>query len=172
MAQSALYQYGMSHVQDYKSIRTILSIELNENKTETEYITGQFISFVQQHCKLHPDQYRYEIVERSSEKGFSMKWHIDDKIVVKRPYNPDTDISLNETYQLCNRSMDTPVYSSILYLSTYGEDFTGGAFEFVDKVVYPKKHTILFFDSREVHRVQPLTSGIRQTILCKWYKIK
>lgn len=166
MAQTALYQYGMSHVQDYKSIRTILSIELNE----TESITGQFISFLQQHVPLHPDQYRYEIVERSSEKGFAMKWHIDDKIVVKRPYNPDTDISISNTYQLCNRSTDTPVYSSILYLSTYGEDFTGGAFEFVDQVVYPKKHTILFFDSREVHRVQPLTSGIRKTILCKWYK--
>jgi hypothetical protein len=169
MAQTALYQYGLSHVQEYKSSRSLVSIELNE--IDPESIKRQFISFLQQRYQLYPDQYRYEFVERSSETGFAMKWHMDDKIVVKRPYHPDTDISLNDTYQVCNRSTDTPVYSSILYLSTYGKDFTGGVFEFVDQVVYPKKHTILLFDSREVHRVQPVTSGIRQTILCKWYKL-
>ncbi|KAL4241041.1 2-oxoglutarate and iron-dependent oxygenase domain-containing protein 3 [Mactra antiquata] len=62
-------------------------------------------------------------------------------------------------------------YTSLLYLSTYNEDFTGGRFIFVDngkdeKTVEPRLGRVSFFTSgsENVHYVEKLESGIRYAI--------
>ena len=41
--------------------------------------------------------------------------------------------------------------------------------EFVDQQIIPKKNWILFFSSKEVHRVLAIKTGIRKNILIKFY---
>ncbi len=61
-------------------------------------------------------------------------------------------------------------YTSLLYLSTYGKDFTGGRFVFMDKdanrTVEPKLGRLSFFTSgsENLHFVEKLKSGVRYAI--------
>ncbi|XP_072030106.1 2-oxoglutarate and iron-dependent oxygenase domain-containing protein 3-like [Amphiura filiformis] len=61
-------------------------------------------------------------------------------------------------------------YTSLLYLSDYGSDFTGGRFVFVDKdanrTVDPKLGRVSFFTSgsENSHHVEKVTSGTRYAI--------
>lgn len=61
-------------------------------------------------------------------------------------------------------------YTSLLYLTTYGVDFTGGRFIFVDneleKAVEPRLGRVSFFTSgsENVHYVEKLESGVRYAI--------
>lgn len=61
-------------------------------------------------------------------------------------------------------------YTSLLYLSTYGSDFTGGRFVFVDKdtnrTVEPRLGRISFFTSgsENLHFVERLVDGVRYAI--------
>lgn len=58
-------------------------------------------------------------------------------------------------------------YSAVLYLSTQGEDFTDGAFHFLDaegdEVVEPRAGRCVLFTSgaEHLHQVQHVTSGVR-----------
>ena len=57
-----------------------------------------------------------------------------------------------------------------MYLSNYLLDFQGGQLEFIDgTIIKPIKGDIIIFDSREIHRVNPLKSGIRNCIVMKLY---
>lgn len=64
--------------------------------------------------------------------------------------------------------------SSILYLSTLGRDFKGGAFAFndsdKDRLVEPKEGRLLFFDAgfENLHQVYPVTHGSRLA-LSVWF---
>lgn len=75
-------------------------------------------------------------------------------------WHPHVD---KETYQTFH-------YTSLLYLGTYGEDFTGGRFVFVDKdanrTVEPRKGRLLLFTSgsENLHHVEKVTSGERYAI--------
>ncbi|XP_041362969.1 2-oxoglutarate and iron-dependent oxygenase domain-containing protein 3-like isoform X2 [Gigantopelta aegis] len=61
-------------------------------------------------------------------------------------------------------------YTSLLYLTTYGEDFTGGRFIFQDtdgnKTVEPKLGRLSFFTSgsENIHFVERLKDGVRYAI--------
>ncbi|XP_061665391.1 urotensin-2 receptor 2 [Syngnathoides biaculeatus] len=61
-------------------------------------------------------------------------------------------------------------YTSLLYLSDYGVDFTGGRFVFMDqdgnKTVEPKAGRVSFFSSgsENLHRVEKVTWGTRYAI--------
>ncbi|KAK3590952.1 hypothetical protein CHS0354_034524 [Potamilus streckersoni] len=61
-------------------------------------------------------------------------------------------------------------YTSLLYLSTYGRDFSGGRFIFVDtdsnKTVEPRIGRVSFFTSgsENVHYVEKLEDGVRYAI--------
>ncbi|XP_077481196.1 2-oxoglutarate and iron-dependent oxygenase domain-containing protein 3 [Stigmatopora argus] len=61
-------------------------------------------------------------------------------------------------------------YTSLLYLSDYGSDFTGGRFIFMDqngnKTVEPKAGRVSFFSSgsENLHRVEKVTWGARYAI--------
>ncbi|XP_052791314.1 2-oxoglutarate and iron-dependent oxygenase domain-containing protein 3-like [Mya arenaria] len=61
-------------------------------------------------------------------------------------------------------------YTSLLYLTTYGTDFTGGRFIFTDQghnmTVEPRLGRVSFFTSgsENVHYVEKLTSGVRYAV--------
>jgi hypothetical protein len=58
----------------------------------------------------------------------------------------------------------------IIYLTSIDIDFIGGELEFVDQLIKPKKNDIVFFDSREVHRVRRFRNGTRKNILIKFFE--
>lgn len=164
---NVLYNYGCTILPTYKPVR--FTCKLDDISLEHIYST------IKQHRGIDLSAYEYEKVERESGEGFSMKWHMDDRVVVKLKkeckVDPE-DLLINEHYKVSRRNKDKnlPSYSVIVYLTDYSKDFTCGEFEFVDEIILPKKNVMIFFDSHEVHRVQPVKSGIRKAILYKFYK--
>lgn len=177
MAQTALYEYGKSTLHKYKQVRQYFCLEDIEDVENIENV----IKYIQNRVLF---EYKtYKLVKRNSGIDFYMKWHIDDVAVMKTKReniqniqnheniqnNENHEIVLQGKYKLYHTS-DRPVYTAIIYLSEHNKDFTGGEFEFVDEKIIPHKHYILFFDSREVHRVLPVKSGNRETLVIKFYR--
>lgn len=100
-----------------------------------------------------------------------MKWHVDDAIVMNVPSNNNyDDVKISENKQLVYHSQK-PIYTLIIYESNYKDDFTGGELEFVDGYKFkPKKGAYIFFNSCEVHKLNKINSGMRKSILIKFYK--
>lgn len=166
MSQKILYDEGVRRLNQYK---------LNEIRHEFHLDIENEKDLIEEAIKRLPLQLRLNQLERKifikeGGKNFSMKWHCDDCSIFKHKdgYNClSNNIKLSEKYSLYYTKL--PKYSMIIYLSTYGRDFTGGEFNFVDKTVKPEKYKVLFFDSREVHKVNTVSSGLRKTILVKFY---
>ena len=124
------------------------------------------------------NNYHFEIVYRYNDNNnYNMKWHIDNCIFQKHPIKNiellhDLEIiSKDEKYVYCLWKYNkVPKYTVIIYLSNYLIDFHGGELEFIDgTLIKPRKGDIIIFDSREIHRVNPLKSGIRNCIVMKLY---
>ncbi len=113
--------------------------------------------------------YKPEIIQRKNDIGFKMNWHIDDCSIHrhKQQFQPN-EPKINNKYTIYHKK-PLPVYTMIIYLS--GE-FTGGEFEFIDKLIKPSKYDVIFFDSREVHKVRELKGGHRENVLIKFYENK
>lgn len=167
MASTVLYHYGCTILPHVKPIRFTYTLD--------DISLDHIFSTVLQHRNIDLSDFIYEKVERESTEGFSMKWHMDDRVVVKLKKECEIvpeDVLIHEDYKVSKRNKDKnlPSYSAVVYLSDYNKDFTCGEFEFVDEIILPKKNKMIFFDSNEVHRVQPVKSGIRKAILYKFYK--
>ena len=113
----------------------------------------------------------YYLKKRSHKDGFSMKWHVDDAIIMNVPKeNPYPDMPISDKKMLVYREQK-PTYTLMVYQSSYGTDFDGGTLEFVDgTIIEPKRGMYILFDSREVHRLNEIISGERNSILIKFYK--
>jgi hypothetical protein len=113
----------------------------------------------------------YYLKKRSHKGGFSMKWHVDDDIVMNVPNeNLYPDIAITDTEMLVYRDQKS-TYTLLLYESSYGEDFHGGTLEFVDgTIIEPKRGMYVLFDSREVYRVNKITGGDMNIILITFYR--
>lgn len=104
-----------------------------------------------------------------------LKWHIDDCQIVTRKTDPIYDVEKfikidSNKYLFFNTPSNKLPYKTILfYLSTYGVDFEGGILRLVDDEIIPSKGEGIMFDSREVHMVTPVKSGIRKICLVKIY---
>ena len=122
---------------------------------------------------------KYEIVFRNhtASDKYSMNWHYDNKQLIKHKIS-----NLQKIHSLQIISMDdkfvyglyckNPIqFTIIIYLDTYNIDFEGGEFHFHDEVVYPEKGMLLFFNTDQLHKVTPLTSGKRRAIVVKIGKI-
>lgn len=153
---------------DINKINIIQNIEnpilLRENIIE--FITGLIGEQVQ----------NIEIVTRTFTNNEFMKFHVDDCQIVTRTfkplYNTDRFVQIyDNTYLYINSKTGTiPRFTTIFYLSTMDEQFTGGIFEFADNTqVVPKAGTGILFDSREAHRVLPVKKGTRESIVVKIY---
>jgi hypothetical protein len=165
---TVLYHYGCTILPRVKPIR--LTCTLDDISLDTIFSTVKLLR------NIDLSVYEYVKVERESTEGFSMKWHMDDRVLIKLKKECEvdpTDVLIHEDYKVTKRNKDKnlPSYSVIVYQSDYNKDFTCGEFEFVDEIILPKKNKMIFFDSQEVHRVQPVKSGIRKAILYKFYKI-
>jgi hypothetical protein len=128
---------------------------------------------------INIDDYNYKIIEKINKSGYSMKWHIDDCQILKHSNKMakfkntlTNQFFISSRQSICYNDNGTiPLYSLIIYDSDYNIDFQGGSLEFVDGLkIYPKRGLYIFFDSREVHRVNKIKSGLRKSILVKFYK--
>jgi Rps23 Pro-64 3,4-dihydroxylase Tpa1-like proline 4-hydroxylase len=120
------------------------------------------------------DSYKIVTLFKQKTKGDIMKPHVDDhqKVNLKKLIkNPEKYIHMHgDTYLFCNDM--TPVFSIIYYCTTHKQDFCGGKLVFADGVeITPESGMIVIFDSREVHSVTSITSGIRKNWLIKLYPI-
>lgn len=144
-----------SHIGDNNKICEI--IEIVKNVIKTKYNLDLF-------------DYMTEIIERENQIGFYLKWHIDDCAIHKHK-TTDGKINndpINDKFSLYH-AKKLPLFTMIIYFSSIHEDFMGGEFEFIDQIINPKKYDVIFFDSREVHRVRRLRSGIRKNVLIKFF---
>ena len=108
--------------------------------------------------------------------GDYMKWHCDDALIINHKSNLINKIQNQQNQFIISTKKclyypsKKPLYSLIIYGSTYKKDFTGGIFEFSDGTkVKPLKNLCIFFDSREAHCVHKITSGTKKLILIKFY---
>ena len=176
--QQLLYDYGIQQLESFNLLekRNLFNIndEIGENEVNTQLLINIAIKNMSKQIDL--TNYNIEFIERDNAVKYYLHWHIDDCAVFKHSNNKfdsnneinSNNIKLNDKYSLFIKK-DKPIYTMIIYLSTYNIDFKGGEFEFVDKIIYPKKYDVVFFDSREVHRVHEFKSGIRRNIIVKFY---
>lgn len=124
---------------------------------------------------INIDTYTYDIVKKINTEGFSMKWHIDNAKIIRHKKNfvdnknIVNQITLSSKYAL-HYHLRKPTFTLIVYESDYDKHFTGGTLEFIDNtIVYPQKGLYVFFDSREIHKVNKILSGTRINYLIKFY---
>lgn len=162
MAQLALFQYGQGLLSVCKPTRYFGKLTADINNRQ--HVLAEIAAL------LSLTDYHETWIERITTKGFSMKWHCDDAAVLKTKHHKTCGTMITPHYKLYHKNK-LPLYSAIIYLSDFNIDFTGGEFEFVDERILPQRHYVLVFDSRDVHRVLPVTSGERKTILVKFYSV-
>jgi predicted 2-oxoglutarate/Fe(II)-dependent dioxygenase YbiX len=165
MSQKFIYDYGLSIVDKHKNCRRYINI--GYVFVLDDFSIDMFINLLSLHLSIDLSIFSYKVVKRTSESGFSMKWHVDDCIVYKTSNSDDKYMLLPKDKN--NVPNNVPIFSAVYYLSG-PDDFTGGEFEFVDEIISPQQGFVLFFNSNEVHRVLPVKSGIRKSILIKFYR--
>ena len=173
---SIIQQYGQELLNKDSTISSSLKIGLYENKNSQNQVSiSTPINLQELQLPILPENYSIKIVEKEHGPGFFMKWHMDDGQVIKHNKNTlprPSQLIVNEKKAI-HFQETPPKYSLIYYLSSYGEDFEGGLFEFCDgRIIQPEKNKYIFFDSRYIHRVHPVKSGIRKNILIKFYEKK
>jgi hypothetical protein len=189
--QELLYNEGCRRLQEYdlKKSRIIVNLgnifgvkkyasdadaEHNSNSEVniSEMIVNDAIKHFESTYEVMLSHMKKDIIVRENKLGFYMNWHIDDCSVIKHNTTDkvlDNNIIMNDKYALFHKK-ELPKYTMIIYLTGHEDDFLGGEFEFVDKIIKPKKYDVIFFDSREVHRVNTLRKGIRKNILVKFFE--
>jgi hypothetical protein len=115
-------------------------------------------------CNLFDiDDYQYSIKLKHNKTNYEMNWHVDDACVAKTKKKDKINLQYNKSYE-------KPKYSLMIYETEYNKDFTGGELIFSDDlIIKPKCGLYVLFDSREVHKVNKVKSGIRNHILVKFY---
>lgn len=179
---SYLQEYGLTFLERNPKIKEsriigFLPPELTDipDYMENETVRIGVLQHIYSLLQLPPENYYNKTVKKTNDEGFEMGWHMDDISILRHSKKHSTDeltncfYKLNDKYTLYARD-DLPVYSCVIYCSDYNKDFTGGTFEFADGfIVYPEKNKFVIFDSREVHKVNKIKSGIRENYLIKIY---
>ena len=131
----------------------------------------EVVNYILNKLNLNIEKFTIKTCKKSNTEGFFMKWHVDDAQVIKHQDNKifDQQIRISNN-KVLNYSENRPVFTIIVYLSNINQDFTGGEFEFVNLKIRPVKGMFVFFDSREVHKVNKVKSGFRENYLIKLYK--
>lgn len=175
--QNLILSIGRERINDNKIINNRYCFNL-ENILETKELSEiNLIEFaineINKKLKINLNELKREIIQRDNKEGFYLNWHIDDCAIYKHnnTENKKNNIPINDKYSLYHEN-ELPKYTMIIYLTSIDEDFKGGEFEFVNKLIKPKKYDVIFFDSREVHRVRRFRGGTRRNILVKFYEIK
>lgn len=157
--QQFIYEEGLKRLSN-NSVNKRVIFNLNCDKQSNEELIKNAIGYLQINNQLDLNIFKHVVIERTNPEKFYMGWHIDDCSVFKHK---------NKTFTLHHKEK-LPIYTMIIYLTEYKKDFIGGELEFADGIeVKPKKYDVVVFDSKEVHRVKILKSGIRKNILVKFY---
>ena len=123
------------------------------------------------------DKY-YEVVYRDNyNDNYNLNWHLDDRILQKHPYGTSDGLQIiniknGYEYGLWNRRTDKKILKRtiIIYLSSINKDFTGGEFEFLDRIIKPDIGLMISFNNYDLHRVQKLKEGHRKAVVIKIYR--
>jgi hypothetical protein len=168
MAQSAIYEEGVKRLKELNLDKNRFIFKINNESKEINDLVESAIKLLPKELEIN--KYTKDINTRKSSDGFYMNWHFDDCAIFKHNKNYQfnkNNILLNDKYTLYFSKV--PVYTMIIYLSEIDKDFTGGEFNFADKKIKPEKFQVIFFDSKEVHKVNKVKSGERETIIVKFY---
>lgn len=170
MENKVLYEEGLRRVQEYQldEFRRHFKLELINGDDNQETLINQAINILSSEFKLN--ELSNKIFNKEVGSNFFMKWHCDDCSLFKhrKGHQPlKNNLKLTDQYSLYG--VNLPKYSMVIYLSSFGIDFTGGEFNFVDKEIKPMKYDVLFFDSRDIHKVNQVKTGNRKSILIKFY---
>lgn len=166
--QDLLYKLGCERANDYEIKKSRLYFNL---KNITENLIENATIEIKNKLNINLNDFDKEIIERNNEQNFYLNWHIDDCAVFvhNSTENKKNNIPLNDKYSLFHIKT-LPKYTMIIYLTSINIDFEGGELEFVDLLIKPQKNDVVFFDSREVHRVRRFRSGVRKNILIKFFE--
>lgn len=163
--QNILFQYGQEIAKKYKNERKFLKLDNLLEPIDLREII---------HSLKIPHTH-YEIVKRfHTDDQYNIKWHIDNQQLQKHKIENSThDLNIiyqNEKYKygLWTQGNNLPTYTAIIYLSS---NFEGGEFCFVDYSIKPQKGDVIIFNSKEVHKVNPLKSGTRNCYVIKFYGV-
>ena len=120
--------------------------------------------------KLNIDlsQYETKITDRTNTDNFKLGFHKDgyrlDEFDKKR--------KKSDTYKWRCISDNPPIFSCLTYLNDFNIDFKGGTLEFIDgQLIKPKKGLFIFFNSKDIHRVNRLISGERKNKFLTFHTI-
>jgi hypothetical protein len=197
MKEKILYEYGKKILDEDNNIiknRKIINIyDLKFYRDLEVYIKNNDTNLVEDYVKknifdlldlldliknkdiINPD---ITIVKRfyNENDNYYMGWHFDDRqFIVQKIKNKDKlhdleiiNITNLKIYALYNKNK-LPIFTVIIYFDSYNIDFTGGEVEFINFKYLPLKGDLLFFDSRDLHKVNKLNKGIRKCIVIKIY---
>lgn len=171
--QTLLYNLGVARTKDpeIRSQRKITNLNINDNQEIShDDLIELAMKKISDLNNINLFDYNRKIIMRDNQIGYYLNWHIDDCAIFKHKdvNNKKNNIPLDDKYSLFNLE-ELPKYTMVIYLTSHNIDFTGGEFEFIDETIKPKKYDVVFFDSREVHRVFRLRDGQRKNILVKFY---
>lgn len=173
MSQKFLLEYGKNLLENnthIKKTRKIFNInqDIIQKISLTDTINSPVISKIIKENDLPiSETMTCKIFFKYFPLQTEMKWHQDDASIFKNS-NKHCELYNKQKYCLFNNK-ECPVYTLVLYMSDYGEDFYGGEFCFVDIEIKPIKGMCLFFDSREIHCVKKILNGNRQSCIIKFF---
>lgn len=179
-----LYNYGIKLNQQYNlsNIRKIYNLSNNQwfinllNYHNYELYIKYNLSYLLDLLDLNfLINLNYDIIYRNNNNNnYELNWHLDDKKLIiqkisnlNKLHNLDI-IHINKNIYALYSNRIT-LYTIIIYLDTFNINFRGGKIEFIDQILEPYRGMILFFDSRDIHKITKLNKGIRRCIVIKFY---
>jgi hypothetical protein len=169
---SLLFNIGKQLIEQFQLKHNRIFFEFTDNDiTSNESIK----EFIKNKLNISFEEDLIDIIRKQIPEN-GINYHIDDCVLITKKtqptYNKERYIQISENKYLYfnNRFNKIPQKTIIFYMSTYGEDFTGGILRLCDHIeIKPKKYTGIVIDSREVHMVTQIKSGTRNIILVKIY---
>lgn len=197
MKEKILYEYGekilyenndiiknrkIINIYDLKFYRDLeVYIKNNDTNILEDYVKKnildllELLDLIKNTDVINPD---ITIVKRfhNENDNYYMGWHFDDRqYIVQKVKNKDKlhdleiiNITNLKIYALYNKNK-LPIFTIIIYFDSYYIDFIGGEIEFINSKYLPLKGDLLFFDSRDLHKVNKLNKGIRRCLVIKIY---
>ncbi len=174
---SKLEEIGKEIIIKYslQKYRRTFIFDFRDNYDNIEELNTTIQDYIRNILEINFDKNFIEIIHKEIPEN-GLGWHIDDCQIINKKQEPQHNkeryIKISEQKYLYynNKYNRLPKQTIIFYHSTYGEDFTGGILRFADNSeILPKKNNGIIFDSREVHMVTNVKSGIRKISLVKLY---
>ena len=103
------------------------------------------------------------VVARYGDDNYGIDWHMEE---IGESNIGECNGKIYNLWDYKRR----PKYTMIIYFNDYGINYQGGEFLFLDEVIKPMYGDVVFFNSNELHRVNP-TYGTRNALVIKFYDL-